>query len=65
MEGLSKNMKKYLEESTDLNSCRPAIGRTAHARIVKSSQMPKDFFSGQQSAKSICKSRSSVTLDKG
>lgn len=50
-------MKKKLEESRNVQSCR--IGRGSQARIVRSSQMPKDFFSGQQSAKTLLKARCS------
>lgn len=50
-------MNKKLEESRHVQSCR--IGRASQARIVRSSQMPKDFFSGQQSAKALTKARSS------
>lgn len=50
-------MKKKLEESRQIESCR--VGRTANTRIVRSSQMPKDFFSGQHSTKSITKTRCS------
>lgn len=52
-------MSKKLEESREIASCRLGVGRTSQARIVRSSQMPKDFFSGQQSTKSISKTRSS------
>lgn len=52
-------MSKKLEESREISSCRVGVGRTSQARIVRSSQMPKDFFSGQQSSKTISKTRSS------
>lgn len=50
-------MKKNLEEARVVKSCR--IGRASCARIVRSSQMPKDFFSNQNSSKTLVKLRSS------
>ena len=44
-------------EGTSSTSCR--VGKTAQTRIVRSSQMPKNFFSNQSSTKLITKLRSS------
>lgn len=35
-------MKKKIEDEREIRSCR--IGRVVNTRLVKSSQMPKDFF---------------------
>lgn len=49
-------MKKTLEDSVE-GSFR--VGRTANTRLIRSSQLPKNFFSSQPSAKTQPKTRCS------
>lgn len=55
-------MKKNLEESY-LKSCRG--GRTAQTRLIRNSQMPKDFFRPQQSTAKLPKHRCSEISEHG
>lgn len=49
-------MSRRIEEVREVGSCR--VGRTAQARIAKSSQMPVDFFPSHRiSAKVLPKTR--------
>lgn len=49
---MKNNSEEYLMRSY-------RVGKTANTRLIKSSQIPKDFFSGQQSAKALPKTRCS------
>lgn len=52
-------MNKKYEESRIIVTSR--LLRTNNARIIQSSQMPKDFFSKQQTSRQVSKGRSSLT----
>lgn len=52
-------MKKRMEESS-FASYR--IGKTANTRLVRSSQMPKNFFSSQSSTKLLPKTTCSYIM---
>lgn len=51
-------MQNKSEMKRKIDSCR--VGRIVHTRIMRSSHIPKDFFSsGHQSSKSLTKIRCS------
>lgn len=47
----------HLQQERQTKSCR--VARSPHARIIKSSQMPKDFFGRQNSVLNLVKNRAS------
>lgn len=50
-------MKKISEGDREIRSCR--VGRAANTRLIRSSQMPKDFFSSHNSMQNVGKARCS------